>query len=179
MNTLRLIVLFVILMTAMWSDVRLRKIPNRLVVVTALLGFAFSAMADGIGVAQAAGGLALGFVFLIPLHALRAMGAGDVKLMAALGTFLGVNGTVVAVLATFLAGGLLSIAYALHTGTLRQTGQNLRFLVWHCAVRLAGGTVPRMEEFPVSGARLPYSIAIACGVASWFAGRYYYTGALE
>lgn len=179
MNTIKLLILFAILMAAVWSDVVRRKIPNHLVVAGALIGFAASATAEGIGVAQAAGGLALGFVFLLPLYALRALGAGDVKLMAAAGTFLGIKGVIVAVLAAFLAGGLLSIAFGLHAGTLRPALRNLRFLAYQCAGWLAGGNpLPRASDIPISQTRLPYSVAIACGVTSYFAGLYYYTGTL-
>lgn len=179
MTTIKLLVLFAVMTAAVWSDISLRKIPNRLVVAATLLGFAGSAMAEGIGLAQAAGGFALGFAALLPLYALHAMGAGDVKLMAAVGTFLGVKGVLIAVVATFAAGGLLAIAFGLHAGTLRQALGNIRLFVYQCAMRLAGAEVARDELMPVTHTRLPYSVAIASGVTTYFAAMYYYTGALS
>ena len=73
------------LAVASTSDVRSRRIPNRLVVVLALLGLAFSMVTLGpsVGASRALIGFGIGFGLWIPFYALGMLGAGDVKLFAA------------------------------------------------------------------------------------------------
>jgi prepilin peptidase CpaA len=111
-------------------------------------------------------GLATGFALLLPLHLLRAMGAGDVKLMAMVGAFVGPSTVVTATLYTLLAGGLLSLVYMLGHGVAAQTFSNLRFLLTDWAVRAGSGQGARLPPLQTTAARLPYALAIALGTAA-------------
>src|SRR4051812_41776207 len=82
-----------LLLIAVWTDVRNRRIPNKLVFIGAGLGLLLnsvlpegvgqiSAQPGALGFWQAVSGLGLGLTIMLPLHALRALGAGDVKLTA-------------------------------------------------------------------------------------------------
>lgn len=72
------------------TDAWQRRIPNWLTVPTALAGLAFHALAPaGWGIGSALAGLALGFVLLLAPWLAGGGGAGDVKLLAALGAWLG------------------------------------------------------------------------------------------
>lgn len=55
----------------------------------------------------------VGLLVFMPLYVVSAMGAGDIKLMAVVGTFLGVKGVLLSALFTALAGGLLALGFAL------------------------------------------------------------------
>lgn len=177
MDAARLIGLIALMAVAVLHDIRERKIPNRIVVTGTLFGLASSLLPGGIGIVQSIGGLGLGLVMLLPMYALRAMGAGDVKLMAGAGAFLGINATFFAALLTFVLGGVLALLYSAHGGTLGQTMGNLKTFLYHSVARVSGGSLPNAGEMPVAQARMPYSLAIAAGVSTYLAARFYSTGA--
>lgn len=152
------------LAAAVWTDLAEKRIPNWLTVSAAIAGFGVSLAPGGIGPAGAAGGLAVGFATFLPLYLLRAAGAGDVKLMAASGTFLGVSATFAALLYALVLGGLFAVGYAAKRRSLRRLRESLRFFAWGSALRLAGGRAPSADDMPLSGLRAPYAIAIAGGV---------------
>ena len=88
------------------STCRTRRVPNPLTLGIAVTGLALAATRwSGLSVATAALGLAVGIGLMLPPYVFGAMGGGDVKLFAALGTFLGPWPTVQAFLYTLLAGG--------------------------------------------------------------------------
>jgi prepilin peptidase CpaA len=96
----------------------------------------------------------------MPMYALRLMGAGDVKLLAMVGAFVGA-GTILAVsIATLLAGGVLALAVAARQGILRRVLNNTYQTVLHAGLSgLAGGIA-----LPATASgRLPYAVAIAAG----------------
>jgi prepilin peptidase CpaA len=169
-----------LLLAAVREDVRYHRIPNLFVFWGAGvgillnvfmpegLGFA-SRLPGGVGFLSAIEGLAIGLAVLLPMYLLRVMGAGDVKLMAMVGTFLGAEDVLGAILATFLAGGILSLAYAWKIGVLRRTLQNIRFILYSNAVRIAGGSVPTIEDAPETAGKFPYAVAIAVGTLGYLA----------
>jgi prepilin peptidase CpaA len=167
-----------LLLAAVREDVRYHRIPNPVVFWGAGLGILLNAfMPEGLGFASklpggagflsALEGLAIGFAALLPMYLLRVMGAGDVKLMAMVGAFLGTADVLGAILATFLAGGVLSLAYAWKIGVLRRTLQNIRFILYSNAVRMAGGSVPTLEDAPETAGKFPYAVAIAVGTLGY------------
>lgn len=89
------------------SDLRTRRIPNRLTVPALLIGLGVNAVAGGWhGFMQGLEGAAIGLGLLLPVVLLRGLGAGDWKLMGALGAFVGPNKTVeILLVSVFLAGG--------------------------------------------------------------------------
>ncbi len=99
-----LLLAFVI--TAGWLDLRMRRVPNWLTVSGVIAGFAGNAIFQTHGCLIAFAGMACALVVYIPLYALRGMGAGDVKLMAAVGALAGPSGWIAIFLATALLGGL-------------------------------------------------------------------------
>src|SRR5690349_17759206 len=123
MHSLNIGFLLLLLLAAAWSDIRSRRIPNLLVFPGAIIGLLLHALLQqetgGLGILGSLAGLGTGLVLLLPLYLLRIMGAGDVKLMAMTGAFLGAQETVGALLCVLLAGGGLALAAALRHGTLR------------------------------------------------------------
>ena len=95
-------------------DIRTRRIPNELTAAMAGVGVGLSATGvSGVPLWASALGFAVGLLLMMPGHVLGATGAGDVKLMAAVGAILGPTMVVKAFLFTAIAGGVLAIT----TGT--------------------------------------------------------------
>src|SRR4051794_29272710 len=107
-------VLLFLLVIASVSDCRTHKIPNWLTVIGAAFGLVYNTAVPSspyAGFLWSLEGLALGLLIMLPFYVLRAMGAGDVKLMAMVGAFLGVPDTFYAVLFTFIAGGVTALGF--------------------------------------------------------------------
>jgi prepilin peptidase CpaA len=118
------------LTAAVLIDVRSRRIPNWLTAVIACAGLLMAAGGiSGLTLGQAALGLAVGLLLMLPGHALGATGAGDVKLMAAVGTILGPATVLTAFLATAVAGGVFAVIVALRRGRLHATLDGTRQLI--------------------------------------------------
>ena len=103
-------------------DMRTRRIPNALTGTMASVGVALAAVGlSGLSVGASLLGLVVGLSVMLPGHVLGATGAGDVKLMAAVGAFLGPALAVKAFLFTAIAGGLLAVIVSLHRRRLSAT----------------------------------------------------------
>ncbi|MGW8393338.1 A24 family peptidase [Pseudoduganella sp. HUAS MS19] len=163
---------------AVASDVRSRRIPNQLVLLGILAGLAlqatvtpgaglFSAPFGALGLLQACAGMALGLLLLLPMYALGALGAGDVKLMAMLGTFLGPLDVLGAGLSSVLAGGVLALLVSLCQGSLRKVGDNVKVMVLGSVLRGMSGGSARIDAPVTATGQLPYAVAIACGTVCY------------
>lgn len=174
---LTLLALVTLVLTAVVCDLRTRRIPNTLVAVGIALGLLFqivacmggdhfvnSVGAPGIGSALL-GGLT-GLALFLPFYALRTMGAGDVKLLAMIGVWLGPQHVAWAALWTLVAGGVLALLVALGTGVMRQVLANLYTMLFSSLIqtRTSGGGV-EMSTPELTTGRLPYAVAIGCGTA--------------
>jgi prepilin peptidase CpaA len=95
-------------------DIRSRRIPNAVTAAMAAMGLGLAAAGlSGISLGASVGGLVIGLLLMLPGHALGATGAGDVKLMAAVGALIGIRTVIPAFLFTAIAGGVLAIAVAI------------------------------------------------------------------
>lgn len=159
---------------AVRSDVRARRIPNQLVLTGVLAGLAlqllvpagaglFSDHFGSLGLLSALAGMGLGLLVLLPMYVLGVMGAGDVKLLAMTGVFLGPDEVLRTALAAMLAGGVLALAVACWQGALRQVLGNLYVMLFNSGLRLLGGGDARLVAPPTPTGKLPYAIAIAAG----------------
>jgi prepilin peptidase CpaA len=161
-----------LLVVASWTDWRARRIPNLLVAVLATGGFVFGLVSEPVlpGVLRAVGGLMTGFLLWIPLYAIAVMGAGDVKLAAAAGSWLGARGSFEASLLAAIVGGVLALMLLLAQRSAGRAMQNV-------ALWITGAAYGRVEPLPGDTAtpgrmQLPYGIAIAIGflIAAWSPG---------
>jgi len=93
------------------DDLRRRRIANW-IVLPALAGglFCHAWTGGAAGMARSASGAALGFAIFLIFYCAGAMGAGDVKLMAAFGALLGPSGILLAALLAAIAGALMAAA---------------------------------------------------------------------
>lgn len=157
-----LLLLSALLAAAVWHDVRARRIPNAIVFAGMLAALAMAALPGGSGLLSASGGLALGLAFLMPLYVLRLMGAGDVKLLAMVGAFVGAGHILAVAIATLLVGGVLALAVAAWQRRLRSLVGNAGRMVMHTGLSALAGGMPAALQAPAAASgRLPYAVAIA------------------
>jgi prepilin peptidase CpaA len=160
----------VVLAVATFTDLRSRRIPNWLVFPFLLAGFVVSGALHGwAGIRHSLAGMALGALLFGVLCALGGMGMGDVKLVAAIGAWIGSAQLLIALVLTAMAGGVLAICWAAAGGFVgelfRGTGQLLlgfgkRGLRPHPELVLSNPLTRKM----------PYAPAIAIGtIFSFFA----------
>jgi prepilin peptidase CpaA len=164
-------VLLALLIAAAVSDSKSGRIPNWLVFGGALYavfynGF-FPLYQGDIGILFALGGLAVGLTAFLPAYVFRILGAGDVKLVAMVGAFLGPWSTVGAVLSTLIAGGVLAVAYALWGGRLGRMLHNLAIIFRGTVLTLSTGTSGTVTTDGPSAGRMPYGVAIAVGTIGY------------
>ena len=113
-----------------WVDFRTRKIPNWLTVPAVVLGLALRTAVSGWSGAKASlEGAGLALVLLLPLVLMRALGAGDWKLMGAVGAFLGPVLFLFVLLGSVLVSGLMAIVEMMRTRRVKETFRNLGVLV--------------------------------------------------
>ncbi|HEY7333314.1 MAG TPA: A24 family peptidase [Bryobacteraceae bacterium] len=115
--------------TAGVYDLSTRRIPNWLTVSGAGAGIGLNLLLYGAaGLRMALFGLATGFGVYLVLYLLRAMGAGDVKLMAAVGAFLGPSQWFAIFVVTSILGAAAGAILALRNGRLSLTLSNVRYI---------------------------------------------------
>ncbi len=113
-----------------WLDWRFRRIPNWLTVPALVVGLAVNTIAGGwSGAKVALAGAALPLVLLLPVVLLRGLGAGDWKLMGALGALLGWAQILLVLLATILLAGLFAVVQLVRQKRVGTTLANLWELV--------------------------------------------------
>ena len=139
-------------------DLRTRRIPNPITVAMAVLGVGFAATGvSGISPGDSALGLVLGLLLMLPGHLIGATGAGDLKLLAAIGAIVGPANVLMAFLYTALMGGLTAVAVALHRGRFGATLAGAGRMV-------ASPATMRQQVASLDGySRIPYAPAIALG----------------
>jgi prepilin peptidase CpaA len=144
-------------------DVFTHRIPNVLSYGGMIIGIAFWILMSGWRgfLTSILGALIAGGIFLV-LYVIRAMGAGDVKLMAAVGSIVGPRHSVEIVFACAIAGGIMAIAYAMYhhqlRGALANVGELLRY-----HVRYGPRSHPNINLSNPAAIRMPYGVAIAAG----------------
>ena len=146
-------------------DIRSRRIPNFVTGPAVVLGFLLHEIGGGWhGILSClAAALICGGVFLV-FYLAGGMGAGDVKLMTAVGCLAGLPHVVYLLVLSSLAGGAMGIALAITRGKLAQTLSNVGSLVTHH--RQEGLTPhPELNVTNSNTLRLPYGVAIAAGCA--------------
>jgi prepilin peptidase CpaA len=117
-------------LVAAFVDYRSRKIPNWLTVSAFVLGLGLrTALFGWPGAKSALEGTGLALLLLLPLVLLRALGAGDWKLMGAVGAFLGPLMFLFVLLGSILVSGIMAVVEMARTRRVRETLQNLVVLV--------------------------------------------------
>lgn len=163
----RSMLLFGLLACGAAIDLRSRRIPNWLTLGGTCCGLLYSAFVPfwgGQGLFWSLGAALAAFALLFPLWMLRVLGAGDVKLMAMAGAWLGLDALSAALAGSFIAGGLLAIAYALWLGKLGPMLANAGRIVQQGGIALVTRTpLQAAAQGWESVGKLPFGLAIAGG----------------
>jgi prepilin peptidase CpaA len=148
------------------TDFRSRRIPNVLTFGASVAAFVFWAATGGpTGFGWSVAGWLVGCLLFLPVFLLRGMGAGDVKLLAALGAWMGPGDTVWVALYAAVAGGVLAVLVTLATGYLGTMFRNLWGLLMFW--RIAGVQPhPDLTLATAAGPRLPYAFPITAGAVA-------------
>jgi prepilin peptidase CpaA len=166
-------VLIALLLGAAVFDVRYRRIPNWLTLAGVLMGLGLNAFLDqgrpGLFVSSLKG-LAIAFGVYFALYALHAMGAGDVKLMAAVGAVVGWPNWFGIFIVTAILGGIMALILVAARGRVKKTFWNVAFIL----TELKGGRPAYMgkEELDVKSPKalgLPHGAVIAVGTIFYLA----------
>jgi prepilin peptidase CpaA len=153
----------VAVVAAIW-DLRTRRIPNVLTFGSALLAIATHAYTGGVTAAGwSLAGWFVGVLFFLPIFALRGMGAGDVKLLAALGAWLGPGPIVWVALFSLVAGGVIGLVVALGYGYLTQALTNIWWMFSYWKTE-GPRPVPQVTLATQKGPRLAYAVPVFAGL---------------
>jgi prepilin peptidase CpaA len=144
-----------------YHDVRYRRIPNPFVLATLITGLLLNFTLGGLsGGLNSLSGCAFAFVLMFMLHVFGAMGAGDVKLFAAIGSVIGAHLVLPTFITVVLTGGVLALVSVLRSGVFATT--------MHRVLQILVGLLPgwQMPKFSVPADRrltIPYGAAITIG----------------
>ncbi|WP_233862508.1 A24 family peptidase [Paraburkholderia adhaesiva] len=148
-------------------DIVSRRIPNWLVGSGLVVALAVQIWLHGAAAGSLTwlAGAATGFAAFLPFYLLRGMAAGDVKLMAMVGAWLGASAACNVVLATFIVGGIGSVLLVAGRGHLVRLLRNVRTLVLRTLFQLAPRGMPAWsgKADQESVGSIPYGVAIAAG----------------
>ena len=155
--------LAIVVLFAAICDLRTRRIPNWLTVSGVLVGLAINVWSSGwSGTLASSAGMGLAMLVYLPLFAIRALGAGDVKLMAAVGAIAGPFPWFCIFVATCLVGGLLALALVISKRRLVQTLFNtLRIAQALLKGRNPANQEPEMDFRNPCAVTLPHGLSIA------------------
>jgi len=144
-----------------YMDVRYRRIPNKLVLITLIGGLIVNTIFGGIhGLIVSLGGSALAFALMFCLHVFGTMGAGDVKLFAAIGAVFGSSLVLPTLMVVALTGGVLALCTMIYS---RRVGTTMFGVFQFFYGLLPGQRVPRFEVPTNRSYTLPYAVPICFG----------------
>src|SRR5437879_4642008 len=146
-----------------WTDWRSRRIPNWITVPGLVLGVVVNSLASGWPGAKAAVlGALLGVALLLPFVLIKSLGAGDWKLVGALGAFLGPGPLVTVLVVAIFVAGVMAMALIIYKRRVRQALRNVgRILAALFTLRLPASDLSL--ENPES-LKIPFGVAVAFAV---------------
>jgi len=146
-------------------DLSRRRIPNWITLPVLIVGIALNTLRDGLaGLDFALLGVGAALLVYIPLYLLRGMGAGDVKLMGAIGAIVGPANWLMIFLAAAVIGGIIAFVLVVLRGRLRDTLLNVSFLIDDLVhFRVPYRSHPALDIRSSGTLRLPHGVSIAAG----------------
>jgi prepilin peptidase CpaA len=163
-NVLKIVLVALVVVAAIY-DFRFRRIPNWLNLSGVVVGLGLNTFLFAQdGLLNASAGLLLSLAVYIPLYLLRAMGAGDVKLMSAVGAIAGPRYWILIFIYTAIAGGVLAMAMALRKRRLQETLFNVVVLANDLShFRSPADSHAALDVRNSRAATMPHALAIAAG----------------
>jgi prepilin peptidase CpaA len=166
-QTLQLVALVTLLSAAVVKDLRERRIPNAITVPGLVIGLLLAGLVDGGFPGSALMGVVVAFLVSLPFVLLGALGAGDAKLLTAVGAYVGTGGLLSVLLYGALAGGLLALGNAVRRGAILGVILNTKDLFLYLIT--FGRRGERIALDSPGAATIPYGLAIAAGtLLAWF-----------
>ena len=151
-------------LVACTCDLRTGRIPNLLTFGAAGLALAFHGLAGNLGASGwSLAGWLVGITLFVPFFWLGGMGAGDVKLLAALGAWVGPGEIVWVAFWSVIAGGVIGLPVAWAHGYLRHACRNLRVLLKHWLL-VGVQPLPEITLQRSLAPRLAYAVPIMTGL---------------
>jgi prepilin peptidase CpaA len=165
MPTVLNIALMAVVLVAAAYDLWFRRIPNWLNLSGLVAGFGVNVLLFGVnGLRAASLGFVCALLIYLPLYLIRGMGAGDVKLMAAVGAIVGPGNWIGIFLATAIAGGVVSLFVIALKKRFHQTFWNLAVIgVQLLQFRVPSAAEERLDIRHSDALRLPHGAVIAAG----------------
>lgn len=178
------IILIILLGLSIFFDVKKRKIPNFLTFPVIIWALTTSTIFNGLSglLFSIFGFLAGMLVFLIP-YAMGGMGAGDVKLMGAIGSLMGWRFILKTALLTGIVGGLLAFGYLVYSGRLLQVLKSIAAVLLKPILRFIYLRTDNKKMFKIYSyfnqednnsdkIYLPYGLAIGIGAILVMSGKF-------
>src|SRR4029077_19837349 len=167
------VVLVLIVGTAGIYDLGYRRIPNWLVLGGLALVVRMNTVLSKLtGLAAAGEGLGLALLIYFPLYLLRAMGAGDAKLMAAVGAIVGPGNWLVLFITTAILGGLFGVILLLFKGRISKTFWNMGWILHEMLhMRAPYKSSEELDVRSDRAVRMPHGAVIALGSLAFLAGQ--------
>jgi prepilin peptidase CpaA len=163
---LGLVLVVLVLSAAVW-DLRNRRIPNALSLAGIVAGVSLNSFLYGFsGLRRSLSGLALALFLYVLLWLIRAVGAGDAKLMAAVGSLVGPGDWVAIFLITAILGAAIGMVLIVQQRRVRKTFDNVFFIL--SELRHLRAPYLAREELSVKSGKaftLPHAVSIALGCA--------------
>ncbi len=153
------------------TDWRSRRIPNWLTVPGMALGIAANTWAAGWpGMKTSLLGAGLGLGLLLPLVLIRGLGAGDWKLVGALGAFLGPTRLITVLIVALLVNGLMALAMIIKKRRVTRTLRN----IWYAMGAMLSFHAPggEMSLDDPNAVKVPFGVAVAVAVVVYTAGQF-------
>lgn len=159
-----------VLIFAAYIDGKQLKVPNWITFPMVLSGLLYHSVASGWhGAGDSLNGIVWGLLCLLPLYAIGGMGAGDVKLMAGIGAWLGATTTCYAFAVTVVVGALMAVVMILFSGRLQHHARQFVHIAYEImVVRNPRKLFATAKERKPTMYLLPYGIPICIGSIIYF-----------
>lgn len=160
------VMLVALLALACWCDVRERRIPNPITLAGVVVGLALRVPLGGVAVLDGLGGTLVALVLALPIFALGFLGGGDVKLLGAVGAFVGLGELFGTLALVAIAGGVLALLEAAWRRVFVRSLANTYDFAKDWVLFARAGAAIRLRQ--PGTLTVPYGLAIATGTLLWW-----------